>query len=47
MTETLDSVDYADFHDYAEFRAYQKYLMSEYCLAGGHGDMYWSQRACK
>jgi hypothetical protein len=47
ITETLDSVDYADFHDYAEFRAYQKYLMSEYCLAGGHGDMYWSQRACK
>jgi hypothetical protein len=47
VTETLDSVSLSDFKDYDEFRKYKKYLISEYCLAGGHGVMYWSQRACK
>lgn len=45
--ETVDQLDSDDYKTYQEFKAAQIYLMSEYRLAGGHGDLYWSQRACK
>ena len=46
-TETLDHLDSKDFPSYKEFRAEKKRLRSEYVLAGGHGEVYWSQRSVK
>lgn len=46
-TETLDQVNSEDFKTFKEFRDYQRYLISEYNLAGNYGLMYWSQRGCK
>jgi hypothetical protein len=46
-TETVDQVDSKDFKAFRLFRKYQRYLIGEYQLAGGHGDLYWSQRGCK
>ena len=45
--ETIDQMDSNDFDSYKQFRKAQRDLYSEYSLAGGHGEMYWSQRACK
>ena len=42
--ETLDQMDSTDFADYKEFRTEQRRVKSEYSLAGGHGEMYWSGR---
>ena len=47
ITETIDQVDSTDFNSYKEFRDYQKYLVSEYNIAGYYWDLYWSQRGCK
>lgn len=45
--ETVDQLDSKDFPDYKAFRAEQRRLVSEYCLAGGFGNVYWSSRSCK
>jgi hypothetical protein len=45
--ETLDQLDSNDFKEFKEFRKEQRRILSEYCLAGGFGEMYWSQRGCK
>lgn len=45
--ETIDQLDSKDFTDYKAFRTEQKRLVSEYCLAGGYGELYWSSRSCK
>ncbi len=45
--ETLDELNQKDFKDWREFRAEQKRLKSEYILAGGHGEPYWSSRCTK
>lgn len=46
-TETVDQLDSNDYESFKEFKQAMKYLISEYRLAGGHGDLYWSQRGCK
>ena len=46
-TETIDQLDSNDYKSLKEFRQAMKYLIGEYRLAGGHGDLYWSQRGCK
>lgn len=45
--ETIDQMDSNEFDSYKEFKKAQQDLFSNYCLAGGHGEIYWSQRACK
>ena len=45
--ETLDSLDSNDFATFTEFKKEMAYLKNEYLLAGGHGELYWSQRECK
>jgi len=47
QTETIDQLDLSDFNSYTDFRKEMKRLKSEYALAGGHGDLYWSQRCTK
>lgn len=46
-TETVDQLDSNDYESFKEFKQAMKYLIGEYHLAGGHGDLYWSQRGCK
>ena len=46
-TETIDQLDSNDYESFKEFKQAMKYLIGEYELAGGHGDLYWSQRGCK
>ena len=45
--ETIDQLDSNNFDSYSEFRKEQKHLIGEYRLAGGHGDLYWSQRTIR
>lgn len=45
--ETVDQLNSDDYKTYREFVAAKRYLIGEYSLAGGHGALYWSQRACK
>lgn len=45
--ETIDQLDSNDYNSFKEFKKAMHYLFNEYNLAGGHGDLYWSQRACK
>lgn len=46
-TETIDQLDSNDYESFKEFKQAMTYLIGEYRLAGGHGDLYWSQRGCK
>ncbi len=43
-TETIDSLDSSDYLTTKEFRQEQRRLTVEYNMAGGFGDLYWSQR---
>ena len=45
--ETIDQIDRNDFNSYKEFKQAKRDLYDNYILAGGHGAIYWSQRACK
>lgn len=45
--ETVDQLDSNDYPSYKEFKKAMNYLIGEYNLAGGHGDLYWSQRCTK
>lgn len=47
QVETIDQLDRNDFNSYREFRQEQRRLIVEYNLAGGYGDLYWSQRCVK
>lgn len=44
--ETVDELDSSDFESPKAFNAEKKRLITEYQLAGGFGDLYWSQRKC-
>ena len=46
-TETVDHLDSKDFATHKAFRDEKKRLKAEYVMAGGHGDLYWSQRCVK
>lgn len=44
--ETVDQLDSNDFESMKAFNDEKKRLIAEYQLAGGFGDLYWSQREC-
>lgn len=44
--ETVDELDSKDFESMKAFNAEKKRLIAEYRLAGGFGELYWSQRKC-
>ena len=46
-TETVDSLNSNDFKTLREFFQEKRRLIFEYNLAGGHGNLYWSQRSVK
>jgi hypothetical protein len=45
--ETVDQLDSNDYTTYRDFKQAMNYLINEYIVAGGHGELYWSQRECK
>lgn len=44
--ETVDELNSSEFETTEAYKAEKKRLISEYHLAGGFGDLYWSQRPC-